>query len=432
MTIRLATQPYKGARDFYPADMRLRQYWSTQSQKVVEAFGYEPYDGPVLERSEIFEAKTSEEIVSEQTYRFTDRGGRDVVIRPEMTPTFARMVAAKSGELIYPLRWYAFPNLLRYERPQKGRLREHWQLNCDLVAPKIIPEYELEMFRLIIALMQTFGAKPTDYVIRYNHRGLSDALFKNAYRLNKGQRKEVFYLLDRADKTEPDVLKKMAKDISFSVFEKIHDHLKSSQNPGEIFQDVQSETSFEDFNTLSQIVSEQPCIKFDPSIVRGFEYYTGLVFEVVDTHPDNRRAILGGGRYDNLISNFSKQSLQGIGFGWGDVTFRDFLNIHGLVPDEITKPTKTVSLLASRDVLPFVLQVQNQLQEAGISCRLLLSESDKMFKSGLKNALKHLAKYMIIIGPDEAGSQKLVLKTIQTREDKILSVTDCIKVLQTG
>src|SRR3954469_15493514 len=169
----LSTQPYKGARDFYPEDKRLQKYMFGIWRSVAERFGYEEYDAPILEPFEIYAAKTGDEIVDEQTYTFEDRGGRKVVIRPEMTPTVSRMVAGKRQELGYPLRWYSIPNLWRYERPQKGRLREHWQLNVDIFGVKDTFA-ELEVITLVDAVFKVFEATPQMYEIRLNHRGLVD------------------------------------------------------------------------------------------------------------------------------------------------------------------------------------------------------------------------------------------------------------------
>src|ERR1700748_3133984 len=163
----LSTQPYKGARDFYPEDKRVQKYMFGKLRAVAERFGYEEYDAPILEPLEIYLAKTGEEIVNEQTYVFEDRGGRKVVIRPEMTPTVSRMVAAQRQELAYPLRWYSIPNLWRYERPQRGRLREHWQLNVDIFGVKDTSA-ELEMIMLVNDIFKAFRATPDMYEIRLN------------------------------------------------------------------------------------------------------------------------------------------------------------------------------------------------------------------------------------------------------------------------
>ncbi|HUC87842.1 MAG TPA: ATP phosphoribosyltransferase regulatory subunit, partial [Candidatus Binatia bacterium] len=167
----LSTQPYKGARDFYPEDKRLQKYLFGVMRSVVERFGYEEYDAPILEPIDIYIAKTGDEIVNEQTYAFTDRGGRQVVIRPEMTPTVSRMVAGKRQELSYPLRWYSIPNLWRYERPQHGRLREHWQLNVDLFGVENL-NAELEMVQLADALLRAYGATHEMFTIKLNSRKL--------------------------------------------------------------------------------------------------------------------------------------------------------------------------------------------------------------------------------------------------------------------
>jgi histidyl-tRNA synthetase len=190
----LSTLPYKGARDFYPEDKRLQKYMFGIWRKVAEQFGYEEYDAPILESLDIYLAKTGEEIVNEQTYVFEDRGKRQVVIRPEMTPTVSRMVAGRRQELAYPLRWYSIPNLWRYERPQRGRLREHWQLNVDIFGVADTTA-EFEMINLVDAIFQEFGAKRDMYEIRLNHRGLIDYLLADYLGLNENTRHQIGKLM---------------------------------------------------------------------------------------------------------------------------------------------------------------------------------------------------------------------------------------------
>src|SRR5579884_3380303 len=197
----LSTQPYKGARDFYPKDKRLQKYMFSVWRQCAERFGYEEYDAPILEPLEIYLAKTGEEIVNDQTYVFEDRGGRKVVIRPEMTPTVSRMVAARRQELAYPLRWYSIPNLWRYERPQRGRLREHWQLNVDLFGIESI-DAELELIDLVDNIFKAFDAKSSMYEIRLNHRQLTDLIFKEQLGLSDSTFKQVTKLIDRMHKME--------------------------------------------------------------------------------------------------------------------------------------------------------------------------------------------------------------------------------------
>jgi histidyl-tRNA synthetase len=260
---KLDTAPYKGVQDFYPEDMAVEKYIFSVWRKVAEQFGYVEYSASPLEPTELYAEKSGEEIVNEQTFTFTDRGDRSVTLRPEMTPTLARMVAARRKSLKFPLRWYSIPNLFRYEKPQRGRRREHYQLNVDLLGEADISA-DIEIITLADATLQEFGAKRETYEIRLNS---------------------------------------LATD-----------------------------------NSLEQVMSALrekgiTNLKVDDTLKRGQAYYTGVVFEFFDTDPTNPRSILGGGRYDNLMELFGVESVPAVGFGWGDITTRDFLETHGLLPN---------------------------------------------------------------------------------------------------
>ncbi len=278
---KLSTNPYKGVRDFYPEDMRVQNYIFSVWRKVVENHNppYEEYSASLLEYADLYRSKGNDEIVNEQTYSFTDRGGREVTLRPEMTPTLARMVAARRKSLKFPLRWYSIPNVFRYERPQRGRRREHWQLNCDLVG-LAGTEGDAEIIELAYKIMQAFGAKDEDFEIKVNMRPKLDTA-----------------TLSRWDKQGvPDADK------------------------------IQCPPSVSEFLKRLNL----PNAKFDANIMRGFDYYTGMVFEVFDTSPENRRSLFGGGRYDNLLEIFGVEPVPCVGFGMGDITMRDFLETHNL------------------------------------------------------------------------------------------------------
>ncbi|KKQ82981.1 MAG: Histidine-tRNA ligase [Parcubacteria group bacterium GW2011_GWB1_38_8] len=248
---KLDTGPYKGVRDFYPEDMAIQNYIFDKWRKVSENFGYVEYSASPLEPTEIYTEKSGNEIVNEQTFTFLDRGDRSVTLRPEMTPTLARMIAARRKNLKFPLRWYSIPNLFRYERPQRGRKREHWQLNCDILGIAGI-EAEKEIVSLTYKIMKEFGAKDEDFEIRINNADI------------------------------------------------------------DIFKEI------------------GPNLVFDSSLARGQTYYTGMVFEIFDTNKENARSIAGGGRYDDLLEIFDVEPIPTVGFGMGDITFRDFLETHGL------------------------------------------------------------------------------------------------------
>lgn len=306
---KLSSEPYKGVRDFYPEDMATQNYIFSVWKKVTEQFGYQEYASSLLEPAELYRTKGSEEIVHEQMFTFTDRGGREVALRPEMTPSLARMIAARRKSLKFPLRWYTIANCFRYERPQRGRKREHWQLNADLMGIEGL-DGDVEIIELAYKIMRSFGAKDEDFSIKIGSRNaLTSALTKhNITKL--ALHKEISHLIDRKGKMPEE------------------ERVAELKNLGVDFEIRESSDVTEILRQLSEKKIKNA--KFDANIVRGFDYYTGMVFEVFDTHAENRRALFGGGRYDNLLEMFGVDPVPTVGFGMGDVTIRDFLETHRL------------------------------------------------------------------------------------------------------
>ena len=265
-TKKLSTEPYKGVRDFYPADMAVQSYIFDIWKKTAESFGYEEYGASVLEPANLYKAKSGEEIVNEQTYTFTDRGEREVTLRPEMTPTLARMVAAKKRELVFPLRWYSIPNLFRYEQPQRGRVREHWQLNVDLFGLDGI-EADVEVISLAYKVMKNFGAKDEDFEIRVNSRNILRKIFEGKL-INESFLSTAVRLLDRKEKMKPGEFEKGIKEITSKPIDL---YIKADKEIEDLLQ-----------NLRLQGVNN---VKFDSTLARGFDYYTGMVFEIFDTNP---------------------------------------------------------------------------------------------------------------------------------------------------
>jgi histidyl-tRNA synthetase len=342
---KLDTAPYKGVRDFYPEDQFIQNHIFNVWKRTAESFGYEPYDASVLEPTEIYTEKSGEEMVNEQTFTFLDRGERSVTLRPEMTPTVARMVAAKRRELGFPLRWYSIPNLFRYEATQRGRLREHWQLNVDIFGVSSF-NAEAEVILLADKALKAFGATSADYEIRLNTHA------PDQESLNR-----VMEVLTRAGVTN---------------------------------------------------------FRIDDTLKRGQAYYTGVVFEFFDTNPTNNRSILGGGRYDNLTALFGDADLPAAGFGWGDVTTKDFLETHGLLP-EFTSATKIYIALISTAYAATAVELANELREIGLN--VAIDWSEKKVGDQIKNANKHKIPYVIVIGEDEAKSGTYKLKDLKTGEE---------------
>lgn len=327
--------PYVGTRDFYPEDMRFRSRMFGVLRKVCMAYGYEEYSAPLLEPLSLYQSKSSEEIVGEQVYRFVDRGEREVAIRPEMTPTLARMVAARAMQLVRPMRWYSIENFMRYERPGKGRLREFYQLNADLMG-SATPAADAEILALLCDLLTGFGATQKDFTIRISDRRIFDSFVVHP---DKEVKRAIGRLLDKREKIgEAAFTEELAKVADAKLQARVQDFLKirledlaALGEKGEI----ESSTASHLQQTFALLAAQgkSAFFQFDPGIVRGFDYYTGLIFEAQDNHPENRRAICGGGRYDKLLGLFGKQDIAAVGFGLGDVTLEEFIRVRGLLPE---------------------------------------------------------------------------------------------------
>lgn len=405
----LSTASYKGARDFYPDEMRLRNWLFQNISSVVESFGFEKIDAPLIEPVEIYLAKTSEEIVNQQIYSFTDRGDRKVAIRPEMTPTVARMVAAKIRELPRPIRWYSLPNLWRYEKMGKGRLREHWQLNADLLGTADEGLADAEIIQLIIEIFSKLGATAQNYRVYINHRKILDMFFEKILKLDHSHWAAISRIMDKKDKITPDDFRKMLTEAGLSP-EQIK-NLENYLNSGLDFLksgDLKNEEPVRHLLSLLENLHslyDDNIVQYNPSIVRGFDYYTGLVFEVFDLHPENRRALAGGGRYDNLVSAFTRDSINAIGFGVGDVTLMDFLKVHGLLP--ATGQSSDIYLVVLENHLK-TFQLSQKLRQAGF--RTELSSAHKKLGKQLDEAHKKKIPFVLIQGQEETAKGVYLLK----------------------
>jgi histidyl-tRNA synthetase len=399
---RISTASYKGVRDFYPEAQAFLNYLTSTMRGVVERFGYVEYGASVLEPAELYKAKgaENEEIVKEQTYSFLDRGGREVTLRPEMTPTAARMVAQKRRELGLPLRWYSIPNLFRYERTQRGRLREHWQLNVDLFGSNSRAA-DAEIILVAHALMKAFGANEGDFVIKLGSRRFLDSVVEQTG-LSAEQAKKLRTVLDRRSKVEQAEFQKDIQEIGVAL------EMLASENPPEDVAEVQ--LLLKNFGVSN--------VMFDPSIVRGFDYYTGVVFELFDTHPENNRALLGGGRYDNLLELFDENPMPGVGFGMGDVTIRDFLEVRHMLP-EYVPPTKVYVAVASATLVSEAMKLAEELRSQGVATAV--DFGDKKLSKQIEVASKHNIPYLIVLGEDEIASGTFKIKDLNSGEEKKLS-----------
>ncbi len=428
----LSTQPYKGARDFYPEDKRAQKYMFKMMRKAVERFGYEEYDAPIIEPLELYAAKSGQEIVDEQTYNFVDRGKRHVAIRPEMTPTVSRMVAAKRQELAYPLRWYSIPNLWRYERPQRGRLREHWQLNVDLFGVSGVAA-DIEIIQVADAIMQTMNAKRDMYTIRLNSRKLVNELMVTVLTLDKTESYTLTKLIDRMHKMDYAEFVASA-DAMFSPSERdagkndVFFAFLKATTIDELPEALRSCQAATDLKEIIRILESSGIsnVVFDPSIMRGFDYYTDTVFEVMDTDPENNRSMFGGGRYDGLVGLFGVEPVPTVGFGMGDVTMQNFLESHKLLP--ALKPESDAYVVLVGDVFEQAQPVIAKLRKAGLNIAVDMSgrKPDKQIKS----ALKHGIQYVIFIGENELKDEVLVVKDLSTGHEERRGVDRTVSIVK--
>jgi histidyl-tRNA synthetase len=415
--------------------------------EVSELYAYEPYDGPLLEEVDLYRAKSGEELINDQIYSFTDRGDREVAIRPELTPTLARMAAQVHREIPKPFRWYSIPNLMRYEKPQKGRLREFWQYNADIFGAG---QYgEVEIIQLAVTLLKSFGATSGHFEILVNDRRFVDLVFEGLIGLEAGPTKKLYKLVDAKNKMNPE---KFALEVRA---------LTQDESKAKIFEEFVNLTSINQVktfvtkyytdNSLSELFMAklagaeaigdhviekhvhplislfekfevqglQEYVKFDPSIVRGLDYYTGVVFEIFDKHPENRRAIAGGGSYANLLQIFNEPALEGVGMGLGEVPLTDFLTTHNLAPDfSLAQVDYLVAYLAP-GAEKTAMEITNQLRELNQKAELYFGEAKpkKIFTYSDKKKFT----YVVLVSETE-----IKLKDVASRTETTTTIEQII------
>lgn len=419
----LSKEPYKGTRDFYPEEMYVQKYIFDTMRKVVESYGYTEYGASILEETALYKAKSGEEIVNEQTYSFMDRGGRDVTIRPEMTPTVARMVARKRRELVFPLRWYSIPNLFRYERPQRGRLREHWQLNVDVFGMENM-EADAEIISVSYDIMKAFGATDNNFTIKINSRKLINFLLGDVLELASEESYKLSKVIDRKDKlTAADFQSQVQAIIGDKTGRLIE--LLDAKNLQEFAASLPENEGVQDLVTLFEILGAKSItnIVFDPSLMRGFDYYTGTVFEVFDTNPINNRSLFGGGRYDDLVGLFGEEKVGGVGFGMGDVTVKDFMEVYKLTPPY--KATANV-YLCPMEARYFreADELAQHLRNGGV--KVAVDYTERKLAAQVKTADKQGVSYVICIGDKEVETKIYQVKNLQTGEQVEVRETELL------
>ena len=416
------SQGVRGTRDFYPEDMRLRNWLFDNFTNASLLHGFEEYDAPVLEYEELYTRKQGEEI-TQQLYNFQDKGNRKVALRPEMTPSLARMVMARAGGLPMPIKWFSIPQCWRYERTQRGRGREHYQWNVDIWGTTEISA-DAELISVLVTFFEGIGLTAKDIVIRVSSRKVLEEVLGSL-----GMRGDVFaqtcVIVDKMGKLSSDV---------------IEEQLSGLGHDSEVITTIQSVLGIKDMNGLQEALKDESMavselnflfdaidsygisewVEFDASIVRGLAYYTGAVFEAHDK-AGKFRAICGGGRYDKLLSTLGGKDLPATGFGFGDMVIMELLAEKGLIPELVSDIDDTVIPLNS-DLRNAAVMVAASLRNSGRTVDLVLE--DKKMKWVFKHAERVGAKRLVLLAPDEWSRKMVKIKDLDTGEESEISLND--------
>jgi histidyl-tRNA synthetase len=417
-----------GFRDFFPAEFALRAHITNAWREAAHRYGYDEYDGPPLEALELYTEKSGEEIVR-QLYNFEDKGGRQVALRPEMTPTFARMVGARAGGMRKPIRWFSMPQLFRYERTQRGRLREHFQWNVDLVGESSV-EADAEVLAVGLDGLRLLGLTAADIVARVNDRRLLESILKSlgvaqesllaAYgvidKLGRDSREQSRARLQELALGGP------AMDDLFSLFEQqsidaLADRFGKTAGVSEHVERLQSY-----FRALADL-GLADYVRFDPTIVRGLAYYTGIVFEIFDRQGE-LRAICGGGRYDALLRTVSDVDLPSCGFGMGDVVLGELLKDRGLLPATSTRLDYYL-IAVGDEQRTLQRRIAQALRSKGHSVSYGFGSASvgKQFK----DADARGARSVIVLGPSEVEQGVVVVREMGTGQEQRVQISELVE-----
>ncbi len=415
-------QPVKGTRDFYPEQMAVRTWLYETVRAVSESFGYQEYEAPILESLDLYAAKSGEELVKEQSYVFTDRGGSQIALRPELTPSLARMIAQKQAELAFPVRWWSFGPFWRYERPQKGRTREFFQWNVDMLGSDS-PEADAENVAVLATFFQRVGLDPTRVLILVNNRRLIDSEFETCG-IAQDMRPAASAWIDRRSKMSSGPWQADGKELGLSDSQL--NSLKFMLDDVELWRKSEELTRF--FSAI-EALGLRDYVRFEPSVVRGLLYYTGTVFEAWEVGGEIKRSILGGGRYDNLLADVGGTRLPAVGFAMGDVVITLLLEKYGLLPKNLrTQPASILVTTFNRETLLASYRLAASLRRAGLNAAVY-PESARLPKQ-FKYADKIGARLALVLGPDEAAKEQVTVKDLSNGDQQTVPQDVVIQLLR--
>ncbi len=409
------TKGVRGTRDFYPEDMRVRNWLFERFHSAALSHGFEEYDAPVLETEDLYTRKSGEEI-TQQLYNFEDKGGRKVALRPEMTPTLARMVMARSGALPLPIKWYSIPQCWRYERTQRGRGREHYQWNVDIWGADGV-EADAELISVLVHFFRSVGLSSDDLVIRVSSRKVLEEVLGSLGISGDGFSKTCI-VIDKMDKLPADVIESQLSELglgreAISTIQSVLSITDLGGLESALGGDSEAVSELTSIFSLSESYGIGDWIELDASVVRGLAYYTGPVFEAHD-RAGELRAVCGGGRYDRLIGTLGGKDLPATGFGFGDMVVMELLEAKGLVP-EIDHGVQDVVFGMGSELRGAAMGVASSIRSSGRSVDLVLE--DKKMKWVFRHAERIGAERLVMVMPDEWANGIVKVKQLSTGEE---------------
>lgn len=414
-------QKVKGTRDFYPEEMAFRSWLYGKIKKISEKYGYQEFDGPNIEYLDLYADKTSEEILKEQAFSLKDRDGRDILLRPEITPTMARMVTQKSTSLTKPIKWFSFGRCYRYEQPQKGREREFFQWEINVLGPET-PEADAEIIAIAAEYLKELGLTPDEVVIKVNDRVLIEQIMLEN-NLPKDKLNPLLRIIDKKEKVTPEIFDRMLED---EGLQKKQTENLNSFLAGKDYS--KSDWLVKVFKNLGGYSGVMEYIEFDPTIARGFDYYTKTVFEAWDKTGNLKRSLFGGGRFDRLTETLGGEKVPGVGMAPGDVPLQVLLEDLGKMPKIAPAIPAVLVTIFSPELEEKSIETALTLRLKDINTELWLEPEAKLEKQ-LKYADQKGIPYAAIIGPDEQKMDKVTLKNLQEKGQQTLSLDELVQKL---
>lgn len=425
----LPNTPAKGTADWFPEEFKVRKYIFDTWRKVCQSYGFDEYLGPLVENIDIWKAKSGEDVGGSELTRITNRDGElsDLAIRPEMTPTVTRMVARKWKEIDKPVKWFSIANFYRNEKPQKGRNREFWQLNADIFGEQS-EKADIEILTLALDLMRAFNPPRGSYTLKLNHRALINVFFDQILELNEGElKRDLMRLLDKYEKLPKEKFDTALAELGMKDPEVIHKFM-AAKNLSDLktsFVSLAGNEVFQEFEAiLGQLekLGYADDIEFSGNLIRGFDYYDGIIFEMFDNNPDNPRALFGGGRYNGLADIFGvKEGISAIGFAPGDETMKLFLEGHGMLEailsdntDRYYFPLLEESYFSQNQMIAGTLRMEGKNVNLGLS--------PKKLAKALKYADKNNYSHVVVLGERELEAGEFTIKNLKTGEEEKVKI----------